>query len=256
MPLKTRAVLCLPSVRSVSSVGFVLVDVGPGKRSAARTFWASTIGKKVVMAVSGLVLVLFLLAHMLGNLKIFFGAADFNGYAAWLRTIGEPLLHYAWYLWIQRALLLIAVAAHIVAAVQLSARDRKARPVRYVHGQRPKATFATHTMRWGGVILVLFVVWHLLDLTAGVVNRDFEANRPYHNVVVDFQVWWVNLIYIVAVLALGLHINHGFWSATQTLGINRPSRDRTIKAVGSALAFLITAGFVLIPVGVMTGLVS
>lgn len=240
----------------------MVVDLEPRKqspartRSATRTFWASTIGKKVVMAVSGLVLVLFLLLHMLGNLKIFFGPGDFDSYAAWLRTIGQPVLHDTWYLWIQRAVLLFAVVAHATAAVQLSRRDRKARPVRYVHGQRPKATFATRTMRWGGVILVLFIVWHLLDLTVGVANPDFEAGRPYHNVVADFQVWWINLIYIAALLALGLHINHGFWSASQTLGINRPSRDRAIKLAGSTLAFVITAGFIMVPVGVMTGLVS
>jgi len=232
----------------------MVVDVAARERSA--TFWSTTIGKKTVMAVSGLLLVLFLLAHMLGNLKIFFGAADFNGYAAWLRTIGEPVLHNTWFLWLQRGVLLVAVVAHVTAAVQLSIRDRRARPVRYVHGQRPKATFATSTMRWGGVILALFVVWHVLDLTVGVVNPNFEVGRPYHNVVVDFQVWWVNLIYIVAVLALGLHINHGFWSAAQTLGVNRPSRNRTIKAVGSTLAFAITVGFVMVPVGVMTGWVS
>ena len=232
----------------------MVVDVAARERSA--TFWSTTIGKKTVMAVSGLLLVLFLLAHMLGNLKIFFSAADFNGYAAWLRTIGEPVLHNTWFLWLQRGVLLVAVVAHVTAAVQLSIRDRRARPVRYVHGQRPKATFATSTMRWGGVILALFVVWHVLDLTVGVVNPNFEVGRPYHNVVVDFQVWWVNLIYIVAVLALGLHINHGFWSAAQTLGVNRPSRNRTIKAVGSTLAFAITVGFVMVPVGVMTGWVS
>lgn len=221
-----------------------------------RAFWSTTIGKKTVMAVTGLILVGFLLAHMLGNLKIFFGATDFNGYAAWLRTIGEPALHYAWFLWILRAVLIVAVVAHIAAAAQLSIRDRRARPVRYVHGQRAKATFATSTMRWGGVILALFVIWHLLDLTVGVANPNFEAGKPYHNVVVDFQLWWVNLIYIAAVLALGLHINHGFWSAAQTLGINKPARDRTIKAVGSTLAFVITAGFVMVPVAVMTGLVN
>lgn len=226
------------------------------ERSATRKFWSTTIGKKTVMAVSGLLLVLFLLAHMLGNLKVFFGATEFDSYAAWLRTIGEPVLHDTWFLWIQRAVLLAALVAHVTAAVQLSIRDRRARPVRYVHGQRPKATFATSTMRWGGVILALFVVWHVLDLTVGVVNPDFQAGRPYHNVVVDFQVWWVNLVYIGAVLALGLHINHGFWSAAQTLGINRPARDRTIRVVGSTLALAITAGFAIVPVGVMTGWVS
>jgi succinate dehydrogenase / fumarate reductase, cytochrome b subunit len=230
--------------------------VESGERSAARTFWSSTIGKKVVMAGSGLVLVLFLLAHMLGNLKVFFGAADFDGYAAWLRTIGEPVLHNTWFLWIQRAVLLGAVAAHITAAVQLSKRDIRARPTRYAHQQRPKATFATRTMRWGGVILALFIVWHLLDLTVGVANPDFAAGKPYHNVVVDFQVWWINVIYLAALAALGLHINHGFWSAAQTLGINRPSRDRLIRTVGSTLAIVITAGFALVPIAVMTGLVS
>lgn len=229
------------------SVDAVVVDV------TTRRFWSTTIGKKTVMAVSGLVLVLFLLAHMLGNLKIFFGSADFDGYAAWLRTIGEPVLHNAWFLWIQRAVLLVAVVAHVTAAIQLSIRDRRARPVRYVHSPRPKASFATSTMRWGGVIIALFVVWHLLDLTVGVANPDFAAGRPYHNVVVDFQVWWIDVIYIVAVFALGLHINHGFWSAAQTLGVNRPARDRAIRTVGSTLAVAITAGFVLVPVAVMTG---
>ena len=248
--------MCLPSGEYPPSVGSVVVDVAARERAATRTFWSTTIGKKTVMAVSGLILVLFLLAHMLGNLKIFFGSDDFNGYAAWLRTIGEPVLHNTWFLWIQRAMLLVAVGAHVTAAVQLSIRDRRARPIRYVHGQRPKATFATSTMRWGGVILALFVMWHVLDLTVGVVNPNFEAGRPYHNVVVDFQVWWVNLIYILAVLALGLHINHGFWSAAQTLGVNRPARDRAIRAVGSTLAFAITTGFVMVPIGVMTGWVS
>jgi succinate dehydrogenase / fumarate reductase cytochrome b subunit len=221
--------------------------------TATRAFWSTTIGKKTVMAVSGLVLLLFLLAHMLGNLKIFFGATDFDGYAAWLRTIGAPVLHDAWFLWLQRVVLLVAVVAHVTAAVQLSIRDRRARPVRYVHRRRRQATFATSTMRWGGAILALFVVWHVLDLTVGVANPDFAAGRPYHNVVVDFQVWWIDLIYVVAVFALGLHINHGFWSAAQTLGVNRPARDRAIRAVGWTLAVAITAGFVIVPVAVLTG---
>jgi succinate dehydrogenase / fumarate reductase, cytochrome b subunit len=234
----------------------VVVDLSTRGRSSARTLWHTTIGKKVVMAVSGLVMVLFLLVHMLGNLKIFFGPTDFDAYAGWLRTIGEPALHRTWFLWIQRVVLLVALVAHVTAAAQLSTRDRRARPVRYVHSQRAKATFATRTMRWGGVVLALFIVWHVLDLTIGVVNPDFVAGKPYHNVVVDFQVWWINVIYLVAVLMVGLHIHHGFWSASQTLGINRPTRDRAIKAVGSTLAVVITAGFAIVPIAVMTGLVS
>ncbi|MGZ4574724.1 MAG: succinate dehydrogenase cytochrome b subunit [Mycobacteriaceae bacterium] len=221
-----------------------------------RTLWSSTIGKKTVMAVTGLLMIAFLVVHMLGNLKIFFGPQDFNSYGAWLRTIGEPVLHGAWFLWIQRAVLLVAVGLHITSAAQLSRRDLAARPIHYAHRQRAKATFATRTMRWGGVILALFIIWHLLDLTAGVANPDFMKDRPYHNVVKDFQVWWINIIYIVAMVMVGLHLNHGFWSAAQTLGVNRPSRERAIKATGSTLAVAITAGFVLVPIGVMTGLVS
>ncbi|HEY2063867.1 succinate dehydrogenase cytochrome b subunit [Amycolatopsis sp. NBC_01480] len=225
-------------------------------KPALRLFWDSTIGKKVVMAATGLLFVVFLLAHMAGNLKIFFGAGTFDHYAGWLRTIGEPVLPYSWFLWIQRAVLVVALVLHVVAAVQLSRRDRKARPVRYVHGQRPRATFATHTMRWGGATLAVYIVWHILDLTVGVANPDFVEGQPFHNVVVDFQVWWIDVIYLVALLMLGLHINHGFWSAAQTLGIKSASRDRTIKTVGSVLAVVITGGFMIVPIAVMAGWVS
>jgi succinate dehydrogenase / fumarate reductase cytochrome b subunit len=227
----------------------------PRRGTGLAALWHSSIGKKWVMAVTGLLMVAFLLVHMLGNLKIFFGPSDFDHYAHWLRTIGEPVLHGAWYLWIQRCVLLVALLLHTTAAAQLSRRDLKARPVKYAHGQRAKASFATHTMRYGGVILGLFIVWHILDLTAGLTNPDFEKDRAYHNVYVDFQHWWINLIYIVAMVLVGLHINHGFWSASQTLGINRPTRDRAIKGIGSTLAVLITVGFVMVPVGVMAGIV-
>jgi succinate dehydrogenase cytochrome b subunit len=111
-------------------------------------------------------------------------------------------------------------------------------------------------MRWGGVIIALFLVWHILDLTAGVTNPDFDKGSPYHNVVADFQVWWINIIYFVGVLAIGLHINHGFWSATRTLGLGRrPARDAAVRVVGSTLATVITLGFLSVPIGVMTGLV-
>lgn len=230
--------------------------VRPAELTRVQTVWRSSIGKKAVMAVTGLIMVAFLLAHMLGNLKIFFGPHDFDGYAAWLRTIGEPVLHGAWFLWILRAVLLVALVAHVTCAAQLSRRDLAARPTRYVHGQRARASFATRTMRWGGVILALFLVWHLLDLTVGAVNPDFDKGGPYHNVVADFQVWWINLIYIVGVLMVGLHINHGFWSAAQTLGLRRrPGRDLALRVGGSTLAAAITLGFLAVPVGVMTGLV-
>ena len=232
----------------------MVIDVRPRPPGPARSrvVWHSTIGKKAVMAVTGLVMVLFLLVHALGNLKVFFGPHDFDGYAAWLRTIGEPVLHGAWYLWIQRAVLLVALVLHVTCAAQLSRRDRAARGARYAHRQRARASFATRTMRWGGVIIALFLVWHLLDLTVGVTNPDYVAGSPYHNVVADFQVWWINLVYIIGVLMVGLHINHGFWSAAATLGFGGRAR---VGLVGSVLAVVITVGFLAVPVGVMIGLV-
>jgi succinate dehydrogenase / fumarate reductase, cytochrome b subunit len=236
-------------------------QTGSGRRrherspSALGTLWRSTIGKKAVMAVSGLVMLLYLVAHMLGNLKIFFGAADFNGYAHWLRTIGEPLLHHEWFLWIARVVLLAAVVAHAVSAYQLSRRDIAARPAKYVH-KRARTSYATRTMRWGGIILGLFVVWHILDLTTLTVNASAVAGHPYENVVATFSTWYGNAIYLVAMLALGMHIRHGFWSAAQTLGAGRARRDRALKATANVLAAVLTLGFISVPVGVMTGLVG
>jgi succinate dehydrogenase / fumarate reductase cytochrome b subunit len=228
---------------------------GVAARPTGESLWSSTIGKKAVMAVTGLMLVLFLLVHMLGNLKIFFGPSDFNGYAHWLRSIGEPVLRNAWYLWIQRFVLTAALVLHVTSAVQLSRRDRAARPDRYRHHQRWQASFATSTMRWGGIIIGLFVVWHILDLTVGVVNPHFIAGQPYQNVVADFEVWWINVIYIVALVALGLHIDHGFRSAARTLGFERPGRARAVRWAGAGLALAISLGFIAVPVGVMTGVV-
>ncbi|MFI6348524.1 succinate dehydrogenase [Streptomyces sp. NPDC050560] len=224
--------------------------------SFARTLWDSTVGKKTVMAVSGILMLLYLVVHMYGNLKIFFGPGTFNEYAHWLRTIGEPFMHYEWTLWIIRALLVVAVVAHIVSAYQLSKRDLKARPSKYVH-TRARASFATNTMRWGGVILALFIVWHILDLTTGDAHPGgFQPGHPYQNVVDTFSTWYGNTIYIVAMLALGLHIRHGFWSAAQTLGVGSRTRDRVLKSLANILALLLTVGFIAVPVGVMTGLVD
>ncbi|GAA4890653.1 succinate dehydrogenase cytochrome b subunit [Streptomyces coeruleoprunus] len=217
-------------------------------------FWGSTVGKKTVMALSGLILIGYLVAHVLGNLKVFFGPEEFNAYGHWLRTMGAPVLHREWGLWIARVVLLTAVVAHGVAAYQLSRRDLKARPTAYVHKRR-RASYATRTMRWGGVIIALFVVWHLLDLTTLTVNPNAEPGRPYENVVATFSTWYGNVIYIVAMLAVGLHIRHGFWSAAQTLGAGSARRDRALKTVANTLALILTAGFTAVPVAVLTGVV-
>ncbi|MEV8565228.1 succinate dehydrogenase [Streptomyces sp. NPDC051322] len=223
--------------------------------SLARTVWGSTVGKKTIMAGSGLIMLLYLVVHMLGNLKIFFGSGDFNHYAHWLRTIGEPFLHYEWALWIIRVVLVAAVVLHAVCAYQLSRRDVRARPVAYAH-KRGRASYATRTMRWGGIILALFIVWHLLDLTTLTVNSNAQPGHPYENVVATFNTWYGDVIYIVAMLALGLHIRHGFWSAAQTLGAGKPTRDRVLKTTANVLALVLTVGFISVPVAVMTGVVN
>ncbi|MFF9787330.1 succinate dehydrogenase [Streptomyces sp. SID8375] len=224
--------------------------------SFAGLLWGSTVGKKTVMAVSGVIMLLYLVVHMLGNLKIFFGAAEFNGYAHWLRIVGEPFMHEEWTLWLVRVVLVAAVVAHATSAYQLSRRDIRARPSNYVH-KKARTSYATRTMRWGGIILGLFIVWHLLDLTTGTVHSGgFQSGRPYQNVVDTFSTWYGNVIYCVAVLALGLHIRHGFWSAAQTLGVGSRTRDRLLKTLAHALALVLTVGFISVPVAVMTGVVS
>ncbi|WP_190123972.1 succinate dehydrogenase [Streptomyces inusitatus] len=232
-------------------------EKGPADRKTPprRTFWGSTLGKKTVMAVSGLMMLGYLAAHVLGNLKVFFGPQEFNEYGHWLRTMGAPVLHQEWALWIVRIGLLAAVVAHGVAAYQLSRRDIRARPVSYAH-KRKRASYATRTMRWGGIILALFIVWHILDLTTLTVNENAQPGRPYENVVATFSTWYGNVIYLTAMLALGLHIRHGFWSAAQTLGAGSATRDRALKAAANGLALVLTAGFVAVPVAVMTGVVS
>ncbi|WUI43603.1 succinate dehydrogenase [Streptomyces zaomyceticus] len=208
------------------------------------------------MAVSGLLMLGYLVAHVAGNLKVFFGPEEFNAYGHWLRVMGAPVLHHEWALWLVRIVLLAAVVAHAVCAYQLSRRDVRARPTAYVH-RRKRASYATRTMRWGGIILALFIVWHVLDLTTGTVHPGgFEEGKPYQNVVDTFSTWYGNVIYIVAMLAVGLHVRHGFWSAAQTLGVGNARRERLLRAAADTLALVLTAGFVSVPVAVMTGVVS
>src|SRR6059036_649892 len=174
----------------------------------AATLWGTMVGKKVVMAVTGIVLVGFVIAHMLGNLKVFLDAEAIDAYAAFLRTMGEPLFPYSVLLWVVRIVLLTCVALHITAAVQLTRMSRAARPHGYDTKESIATTYAARTMRWSAVIVVLFIVYHLLHLTGGVVGWEpgqFRDLSVYHNVMAGFSVWYVSLFYIVAMAALCLH---------------------------------------------------
>jgi succinate dehydrogenase / fumarate reductase, cytochrome b subunit len=224
--------------------------------AAALTLYRSSIGKKAVMALTGLIGIGFVIMHMIGNLKVFLGAQAFNDYAAFLRTFGEPVLPYSTVLWIIRLVLLGAVVLHVMAAYQLTRMDWAGRPVRYAHRKDVQATFASRTMRWGGVIIVLFLIYHIAHITLGIVHPSFEEGNAYHNFVAAFQVWWVTLFYVAAMLALGLHLYHGFWSMFQTLGWNSRTYNRLLRGLAVLVALVLTVGFVAGPLGVLFGIVA
>jgi succinate dehydrogenase / fumarate reductase, cytochrome b subunit len=222
----------------------------------AVVLWGTMVGKKVVMAVTGVVLVGFVIGHMLGNLKIFLGADAIDSYAAFLRTVGEPALPYGGLLWAVRIVLLACVALHITAAVQLTRMNWAARPHGYDTKKSIATTYAARTMRWSGVILVLFIVYHLLHLTAGAVGfqpGEFRHLSVYHNVVAGFSVWYVALFYIVAMACLCLHLDHGIWSMLQTIGWNNARTTRALQVVSRGVALVVFAGFISVPVAVLAG---
>ena len=234
----------------------------------AATLWGTMVGKKVVMAVTGIVLVGFVIAHMLGNLKIFRASGPWphpslarlteaiDAYAAFLRTMGEPLFPYSVPLWVVRVVLLACVALHITAAVQLTRMNWAARPQAYHTKDSIATTYAARTMRWSAVILVLFVVYHLLHLTAGVVGfqpGEFRDLSVYDNVVAGFSVWYVSLFYIVAMACLCLHLDHGVWSLLQTLGWNNARTTPALRVLSRGVALVVFLGFISVPVAVLAG---
>jgi succinate dehydrogenase / fumarate reductase cytochrome b subunit len=217
----------------------------------ARTFLGSTIGKKIVMAVTGVVLVGFVLGHMSGNLLIYLGPEALDQYSEFL----HGFLHGGG-LWIARAVLLACVVLHVWAAVSLTRADRAARPVRYREWVPQESTMASRLMRWSGVVILVFVVYHLFDLTLGVVNPGFEPGRVFRNVVASFQVVPVALFYILAMVLLWGHLRHGVWSMLRTLGLSHPRYDALAHRVAAAFATLVVAGNISFPLAVLLGVVK
>ncbi|MEV6630702.1 succinate dehydrogenase cytochrome b subunit [Actinoplanes sp. NPDC051470] len=218
----------------------------------------STVSLKLLMAVTGVLLVAFLFAHMAGNLKLFVGAENFDHYAHWLRTLGTPLLPEAWYLWIQRAGLTVALIGHVAAAVILARRARKARPVRYAHRPKVQGSYAARTMRWGGVIILLFAIFHILDLTTGTVNPAGGDSEPSARVIAGFAPdrWYVTLFYTLAIVAVGFHLRHGIFSAVRTLGQRSARGERRARQVALVLSLILVIGYLSVPFAVLTGLVK
>ena len=232
-------------------------DVGRSLVSGARAA-RSTIALKLLMAASGVIFILFVLAHMYGNLKAFAGHDAYNEYAQHLREIGVPMLPEGGALWILRVVLIVALALHVYSAAVLWRRARKARTIKYVVKKHTGATFASRLMRWGGVTILLFLVWHLLNFTIGKVNvAGGPTNEPYNLLVDSFETWWLTLIYLVAMAMLGAHLHHGTWSAAQTLGLTNNARARhNAKWLGLILALIITIGFSLVPIFVLAGVIT
>src|SRR5271154_718229 len=217
----------------------------------APSFWASTVGKKIVMAVTGILMFAFVIGHLLGNLQVFEGPAKLNAYGAFLHSIGEVL-------WPVRAILLIAVALHIIATVQLALRKKRARPIGYSRKQAIASSYASRTMYWSGPIVLAFIIFHLLHLTAGIIDPGaaYIEGDVYHNVVAGFQVWWVSVWYIFAICLLGLHLRHGIWSMFQSVGLNHPRYTPLLKNAAIWIAVVIVLGYISIPISVLLGLVK
>ncbi|HET6969340.1 MAG TPA: succinate dehydrogenase cytochrome b subunit [Ornithinibacter sp.] len=228
----------------------------PRPATARRT----TIALKLLMAVTGLVFVGYVLLHMYGNLHVFAGEEAFNEYAETLRTIGEPFLPYGGLLWIIRVVLILSLVGHAYAAFTLWSRAGGARRTKYAAA---KTAMRTAWMRWGGVFLLLFLAWHLLHFTILKISPNADAtgpdveNNPYRLVVASFQVPWMTLIYVLALVALAMHLAHGVFSAQQTLGVTgTPAAYRRAKVIGGVTALVVAGGFLVPPLAILFGLIK
>jgi succinate dehydrogenase / fumarate reductase, cytochrome b subunit len=217
--------------------------------SRALTFYSTSIGKKVVMAITGLILFGFVIGHMLGNLQVFIGAGQMNQYAAMLKANSALL-------WGVRLVLLATVILHIVAATQLTRMSQRSRPEGYYYKDVIQADYAARTMRWSGLIIAVFVIYHLLHFTVGTVHPQFDAHDVYRNVISGFRVWPVSLFYTIAMVALAFHLWHGVWSMFQTLGLINPKSDKIIRRLAAIATLAIVVGFISIPMAVLAGFIS
>jgi succinate dehydrogenase / fumarate reductase, cytochrome b subunit len=211
--------------------------------------WQSTIGKKAVMAITGIIMIAWLVLHMSGNLLVFSGSMKLNAYSAFVKSTGELL-------WLVRGGLFLAFVLHIVAAYQLTTRDLGARPARYAHRDPQVSTLASRTIRWGGVALLIFVVLHLLHLTFGTLHPMFDHKDIYGNLIASFQTWWVAVLYLIAMVALGFHLFHGGWASLRTLGLIRPSADPLRRRIAAIIAIGLYLGFSIVPIVILLRIVQ
>lgn len=240
-----------------------------GKRGKRKPFlldfYSTAVGKKYVMAITGIIGIGFVIGHMVGNLKAYLGAIDHNGsraydidiYGEYLRELLVPILPHGYFLWIMRLGLIGAVVLHVHAAYSLTILNRKARPVKYQSARDYQiANFASRTMRWTGIIVVLFLFWHLADLTWGWFNPDFVHGAVYRNLDASLSRVPVALLYIVANIALGIHLFHGVWSLFQSIGVNNPRFNQWRRGLATGIATLIVVGNVSFPIMTLAGVIE
>jgi len=220
--------------------------------------YSTAVGKKYVMAITGIIGLGYIVAHMIGNLKAFFGPTALNEYGEWLReSLLYPILPHTWALWGMRAVLILAVVLHVHAAYGLTRVNMAARPVPY-QSKRDyvAANFAARTMRWTGVIVFAFIIYHLADFTWGVANPGFERGEVYRNLVASFERWPVAVTYIIANVLLGVHIYHGIWSMFQSLGINNRRFNHLRKALAVGFTVVVIGGFIAVPIAALAGIID
>jgi succinate dehydrogenase / fumarate reductase cytochrome b subunit len=219
--------------------------------------WSSAVGKKWVMAVTGLGMLGFVLAHLVGNAKMYLGAAEYNHYAESLKQLLVPIMPEGFVLWMFRFGLIVMLILHVVSAAQLTAMNRRARPTRY---QSPRdyiaANFASRSMRWTGIIMFLFIVFHLANLTFGWLVPGFVREDVYGNVVAAFSQWPIAVVYIAANVAVAIHLFHGTWSVFQTLGLNNPRFNGVRRGFAAGVATIVAVVNCSFPIMVLAGVVS
>jgi succinate dehydrogenase / fumarate reductase cytochrome b subunit len=214
-----------------------------------RLLWNSSVGKKIVMAVTGLIWVAYLITHVFANLLVFQGPAKINAYSAFLHGTGGAL-------WGARLVLIAALILHVIAAIQLAGRRQDARPAGYAAGlEHEVSTWASRTIRWGGALILVFLLYHILHFTVGTAHPNFVVGDPYHNVAAGFRSLPVVVLYLVAMGAVGLHLYHGVWSSGRSLGMSPPSPHPLRRTVALVLALLVWLGFTVIPIAVYAGVV-
>lgn len=222
--------------------------------------WDSNVGKKIAVAVTGIVLVGYVVLHMIGNLTALLGAGEAGGdpaqiddYGHWLREFGTPLLPYEFFLWVIRVFLLASLIVHVVGVYQLTMRNRAARPAGFP-AKRIGRSWSARTMRITGPLLLAFIVFHILHFTLLAVDvTPLAEGQIYSNVYGAFQKWYFVVLYLAAVAALGYHLRHGVWSLFQTLGVDRPSRNAYLRHGATALAVIVVVGFWMVPISFATG---